>query len=53
MTRDRSRGGGGETKNDGKKEKILFMIAGKIIPSFSCYNTKVSSVFTNNFKKKI
>jgi len=37
--------GGGETENDGKKEKILFMIAGKINPSLSCYNiSKVSPV---------
>jgi len=36
--RDGRRGGGGETGNDGKKEKILFMIAGKINPSLSCYS---------------
>jgi len=30
-------GWGGETGNDGRREKILFMIAGKINTSLSCY----------------
>jgi len=32
------KGVGGETGNDGRREKILFMIAGKINTSLSCYN---------------
>ena len=39
LTREGRRGGWRETENDGKKEKILFMIAGKINPSLSCYTT--------------
>jgi len=31
------KGVGGETGNDGRREKILFMIAGKINTSLSCY----------------
>ena len=41
------RGRGGETGHDGKREKIPFMIAGKINTSLSCYNMVVE--ITQNY----
>ena len=38
------KGGGGETGNDGRREKIPFMIAGKINTSLSCYNISLGIV---------